>query len=127
MAKVMGVGGVFFRCLDRDGLAAWYQKWLGMPVNEQFCGAEFKTANYPKGGYTVWGLFKSDTDYFAPSDQQFMVNLVVDDIKAALAQVAEGGGTVLDGPVDDPCGLFGWFLDPEGNKVELWQPYQHAE
>ncbi len=122
MAKVLGLGGVFFKCRDTDKLAAWYRDWLGVDISQLFFGASFMPKDMPAGGYSVWGLFKADTDYFAPSDQPFMINLVVDDLAGALAQVAEGGCAVLDGPVDDPCGQFGWFLDPEGNKVELWQP-----
>jgi hypothetical protein len=75
----------------------------------------------PKGGYTVWSPFPSATRYFAPSTRQYMVNLVVDDLEGALRQVARGGARVVGDVQDYPYGRFGWFLDPERNKVELWE------
>ena len=76
----------------------------------------------PGGAYSVWSPFKQDTTYFAPSDQSFMINLIVDDLDGCLARVAEGGAEVMPDREDAEFGRFGWFLDPEGNKVELWQP-----
>jgi predicted enzyme related to lactoylglutathione lyase len=76
----------------------------------------------PEKGCTVWGPFENDTDYFQPSDQTTMVNLIVDDVAQALAQVRDGGATVVGEVEDYDYGTFGWFLDPEGNKVELWMP-----
>ncbi|MEM9300786.1 MAG: VOC family protein [Pseudomonadota bacterium] len=121
MARVLGVGGVFFLCEDARAVGEWYQRWLGMPVEPPY-GASLQPANMPPGGMTVWAPFRHDTDYFSPSAQPFMVNLVVDDLDAALAQVREGGAEVIDEIQDEPYGRFGWFIDPVGVKVELWEP-----
>lgn len=121
MAQVLGVGGIFFKAKDPKGLMAWYQKWLGFPnESPDYCG--FAPDKMPKGGMTVFSPFKLETDYFAPSQQTFMFNLVVDDLPQAMQQVIEGGATQVGQIIDESYGRFGWFLDPEGNKVELWQP-----
>jgi predicted enzyme related to lactoylglutathione lyase len=121
MAKVVGVGGVFFKSSDPEKLGAWYQKWLGVPVEAPY-GANFKPDTVPVGGLTVWAPFKQDTDYFDPSKSDFMFNLMVDDLDGALAQVVEGGAEIVGDIMDEDYGRFGWFIDPEGNKVELWEP-----
>ncbi len=120
MAKVLGVGGVFFKSKDTEKLGEWYKKWLGVPVDAY--GANFKPETMPPGGVTVWSPFKHDTTYFDPSESPFMINLIVDDLDEALAQVAEGGAEVVGEVQDEPYGKFGWFIDPDGNKVELWCP-----
>ena len=120
MARVLAVGGIFFRARDPKKLRAWYQQWLGVPDTPH--GASFPPNAMPEGGITAWSPFASDTKYFSPSEKEFMFNLVVDDLDGALAQVREGGA-VLAGEIEEyDYGRFGWFLDPEGNKVELWQP-----
>jgi len=121
MAKVVGVGGVFFKCEDAEKLGAWYQKWLGLPVEPPY-GASFKPDAVPRGGFTVWGPFRKETEYFDPSRREFMVNLMVDDLDGALAQVREGGAELVGEIMEESYGRFGWFMDPEGNKVELWEP-----
>lgn len=122
MAKVLGVGGVFFKSPDPKKLCDWYQKWLGAPIATDFNGVVFTPALVPPGGGTVWSPFEANTDYFAPSNQDFMFNLMVDDIEAALAQVKEGGAKIVGDIMEIPLGRFGWFIDPDGNKVELWAP-----
>ncbi len=121
MAKVLGVGGVFFKADDPKKLGAWYKKWLGVPAHPEW-GASFTPDTVPPGGFTVWAPFTSDTTYFEPSTNSFMINLMVDDLDGALAQVVEGGAEVAGEIMDEPYGRFGWFVDPEGNKVELWEP-----
>lgn len=121
MAKVIGVGGVFFKAEDPRKLGAWYAEWLGLPVEHPY-GACLPHAPLPEASYSVWSPFRRDTDYFAPSIAPFMVNLIVDDLDGCLASAAEGGAEVLPGVEESEFGRFGWFLDPEGNKVELWQP-----
>jgi predicted enzyme related to lactoylglutathione lyase len=121
MAKVLGVGGVFFKADDPQGLGEWYQKCLGVPVEHPY-GASFKPASMPPGGLTVWAPFDSSTTYFSPSKKELMFNLVVDDLDGALRQVREGGAEVIGEVEEFEYGRFGWFLDPEGNKVELWEP-----
>ena len=121
MARVLGIGGVFFKCGDTEKLTAWYEKYLGMSVNESG-GIEFPLELLPDTAYCVWGPFRKDTDYFAPSGREFMINLVVDDLEQALEQVVAGGAQQIGEIVRYEYGRFGWFLDPEGNKVELWEP-----
>ena len=120
MAKVLGVGGVFFKCKDHKALGEWYKEHLGMPFGEY--GASLKPDTIPEGGMTVWGPFKGETEYFDPSGREFMVNLMVDNLEDALAQVKAGGAQVMDETMDEEYGKFGWFIDPEGTKVELWEP-----
>jgi predicted enzyme related to lactoylglutathione lyase len=120
MAKALGVGGVFFRARDPESLSAWYAKHLGIEMQGTY--VSFAPQAMPTGGATVFAVFAEDTDYFAPSDQRHMINLVVDDLDGALAQVQEGGAELAGEVADYSYGRFGWFLDPEGNKVELWQP-----
>lgn len=122
MAKVIGLGGVFFKSSDPKKLGDWYRTWLDVPVEHPY-GASFPAAaELPGGAFHVWSPFAADTDYFAPSEQTFMVNLMVDDLDGVLARVREGGGEVVGEIQEEEYGRFGWFLDPEGNKVELWQP-----
>lgn len=121
MARVLGVGGVFFRSKDPKALGDWYREWLDLPVEHPY-GAAFEPAAMPAGGRTVWAPFEADTSYFEPSDRPFMFNLVVDDLDAALAQVRDGGAEVVGEIEEYDYGRFGWFVDPEGNKVELWEP-----
>ncbi len=121
MAKVLGVGGVFFKSPDPEKLYQWYERWLGFKAEPQ-SGIGFQPQNMPKHSVTVWSAFKSSTDYFAPSAKEFMFNLVVDDLRGALAQVKEGGAQVTGEVEESEYGKFGWFMDPDGNKVELWEP-----
>ncbi len=120
MARVIGLGGVFFKCRDPEALGAWYRAWLDVPAGPH--GATLLPEAMPAGGWQVWAPFKADTTYFAPSQSPFMINLAVDDLDGCLARVAEGGATVMPDREEGEYGRFGWFLDPEGNKVELWQP-----
>lgn len=122
MAKALGIGGVFFKCRDAAKLAGWYAKWLDFPVDPRFPGAAFLPTSVPPGGCTVWGAFSADTDYFSPSPKEFMINVMVDDLDGALARVREGGARILEEIQSLDNGRFGWFIDPEGNKVELWEP-----
>lgn len=122
MAKVIGIGGIFFKSKDPKKLGEWYKTWLNIEIDPSFGGATFKTTSQPKDTYTVWSPFKESTTYFEPSDQHYMINLIVDDLDGALEQVEKGGGKLVGVPDDIDYGKFGWFMDPEGNKVELWQP-----
>ena len=121
MAEVLGVGGVFFKSRSPRRLARWYSRCLGFALLGP-TAAMFKAARVPKAAYTVWSVFSASSGYFRPSLSQHMVNFVVDDVEGALAQVVAGGGKTVGRVRDYPYGRFGWFLDPDGNKVELWQP-----
>lgn len=125
MPKILGLGGVFFKSKDPEKLSQWYQKWLGMDLAYPY-GISFTTEKVPEHGYHVWAPFKDDTQYFKPSDKEFMFNLIVDDLDAMLVQLKPSGCQVLDETERSEYGDFGWFIDPEGNKVELWQPPEKA-
>ena len=98
----------------------WYQGTLGVPGEGEF--TSFMPAAMPPGGSTVFSAFKDSTEYFAPSSQSFMFNLIVDDLDGALHQVSGAGGQLVGEVESFDYGRFGWFLDPDGNKVELWEP-----
>ncbi|MES2296373.1 MAG: VOC family protein [Pseudomonadota bacterium] len=121
MAKVLGIGGIFFKSKDPKALLAWYQRALGFPAASNDYAA-FEASAMPAGGSTVFTPFKDSTDYFAPSSREFMFNLVVDDLEGALRQVAEAGGELVGATESYGYGKFGRFMDPDGNKVELWEP-----
>ena len=122
MAKTLGIGGVFFRARDRAALAAWYAEHLGFEIDGAFGGSVFTPGSMPEGGYTIWSPFAEDTSYFGASGQSYMLNLVVDDVRGALEQVAAGGAEIATDLEESEFGIFGWFTDPEGHRVELWQP-----
>jgi predicted enzyme related to lactoylglutathione lyase len=121
---VLGVGGVFFRSSDPARLGTWYQEHLGFQMEEwgDTRGTSFAPAAMPSTSFTVWSAFAAKTEYFGPSGQGYMINLVVDNLDAALNNVAEGGAEVLEEREDHDFGRFGWFIDPDGNRVELWEP-----
>ena len=121
MARVLGVGGVFFKSPDPSRLNQWYARWLGLVVTDG-SGVPFQAQDMPKNGCTVWSAFEERTTYFSPAEKQFMFNLVVDDLEGALAQVREGGAQLVGEIETYDYGRFGWFMDPDGNKVELWEP-----
>lgn len=123
MKRVTGIGGVFFKAKDPKALAAWYREHLGMQV-EDWGGVAFRWADDPQNesGTTIWSPFKGDTDYFAPSAAPFMVNFRVADLHALLAALRAEGCAVQDKVDESEYGKFGWVLDPEGNKLELWEP-----
>ena len=121
MAKIVGFGGCFFKCESPMALSAWYHRCLNMPI-EREGGASLPITQLPTQGFQVWGPFRQDADYFEPGRKDFMLNLIVDDIEGAMAQIKEGGGEQVGDIVTEDFGRFGWFLDPEGNKVELREP-----
>jgi predicted enzyme related to lactoylglutathione lyase len=126
--RAIGVGGIFFRSKNPGKLALWYSQHLGIDVESwgDTHGASFRPAEMPENSFTVWSVFKADTEYFGPSGQSFMFNLVVDDLDAALARVVAGGAKRLPDLEEHDFGRFGWFTDPDGNRVELWEPPTEA-
>jgi predicted enzyme related to lactoylglutathione lyase len=114
--QVTGIGGVFFRSADPRALGAWYREHLGVPVD----GAGH--AIIPESRNTVWSPFTDDTGYW-PAEKQWMVNFTVNDLDAMLAQLRDAGVEVDDRvELLDGIGRFGWAVDPEGNRFELWEP-----
>lgn len=123
MARVIGVGGIFFKAKDRDALLRWYRDVLGLDMQD-WGGAVLTPdamAAHPGAG-TVFSPFAHDSDYMLPSTKDFMINLAVDDLDGVLARCAEHGVTPVKVFPDDFNGRFAHILDPEGTKIELWQP-----
>jgi len=119
--RITGVGGVFFKAKDPKALAAWYRDVLGLPL-QAWGGAalRYDAAGHPPA--LIWNAFPAATTYFAPSTAGFMINYAVDDLDAFLARLGAQGVAILKRDDSDPSGRFAWILDPEGNKIELWQP-----
>jgi len=124
MKRVTGIGGIFFSAKDPVALRVWYKTHLGIEVQD-WGGAAFRwsdEAGQPTDGTTVWSIGGSDGAHFAPSKAPFMINYRVADLEALLSALRREGCQVLEKTDDSEYGKFGWVMDPEGNKVELWQP-----
>jgi catechol 2,3-dioxygenase-like lactoylglutathione lyase family enzyme len=119
MQRVLGIGGIFFKAQDPKGLQSWYEQHLGLPTDADGY-VVFRTAG--SGEEAVWAPFAADTAYFAPSTAPFMVNFRVDHLDAMLDQLRAQGVEIQGGPEGTEQGRFAWLLDPEGNKIELWEP-----
>ena len=117
MTRVTGLGGVFYKVADPEKSRAWYQEILGIGGE---WGAMFPFANDSAEGFSLLSPFKADSDYFAPSEAGFMINLRVDDLDGMIADLEAKGIEIL-GRQDEDYGMFAWILDPDGIKVELWQ------
>ena len=118
--RVTGLGGVFFKSENPDAAKNWYRKHLGLNTDAYGCTFWWKDYAGNKGS-TQWSPFKDDTTYFKPSKKEFMMNFRVDDLEALLHVLKEEGVTVIGEIEDTEYGIFGWFIDPEGIKIELWQ------
>ena len=124
MKRVTGIGGIFFKAKDASALRAWYKRHLGIDVQE-WGGAAFSWADSegkPTGGTTVWCVAPESGAQFASSKASFMINYRVEDLDALVTVLKAEGCNVLDKVDDYEYGKFAWVIDPEGNKVELWQP-----
>lgn len=130
MQKVSGIGGVFFKSKDPRTLQKWYAEHLGVEPewgadSDGGSGRSFrwKSADPPHApGTTVWSLFPRDTKYFTPGNAGFMINYRVDDLDEMLAQLRSAGVEVDEKIEESEFGRFGWAVDPEGNRIELWEP-----
>lgn len=123
MKKVTGIGGIFFKSDDPKKMNEWYAQNLGLPV--QSWGTMFKwrdMENPDKESYTVWSPFAGDTKYFEPSKKEFMINYQVEDLEALVEQLKADGVTFVDELESSEYGKFVHILDPEGNKIELFEP-----
>ncbi len=118
MERVLGVGGIFFKAKDPAKLKAWYRDHLGLPTDEHG-ETMFPTQGGP--GF-IWAPFPADTTYFEPSKAPFMLNFRVKDLHAMLAQLRAAGAAVDEKVQEESYGKFGWVMDPEGNRIELWEP-----
>jgi predicted enzyme related to lactoylglutathione lyase len=124
VANITGIGGVFLKSRDdAKALAAWYEKHLGMKLQD-FGGAvlQWQDDKAEDGGLTVWHIAEKDGEWFKPSDSAFMINYRIDDMDGMVAQLTAAGIDIIKGPEKHENGVFAWILDPEGNKVELWEP-----
>jgi predicted enzyme related to lactoylglutathione lyase len=124
MAKVTGIGGVFIKSRGKGPeLTAWYKEHLGM-ATEEWGGAILKWGDdiAGDGGMTVWHTADRDSDWFSPSESKFMINYRVDSMDGMIEQLKSAGIDILQGPEHHENGVFAWIMDPEGNKVELWEP-----
>jgi catechol 2,3-dioxygenase-like lactoylglutathione lyase family enzyme len=118
---ITGIGGVFFKARAPKALATWYRDVLGLALQD-WGGATLRPDAPSHPPVLVWNLFPEDTDYFAPSRRDLMINYAVDDLDAFLARITAKGVDVISRDDSDPGGKFAWIMDPEGNKLELWEP-----
>ncbi len=118
--RAVGIGGVFFKARHADELAKWYVDNLGIPQDED--GAYFLSRDESPQARTVFATFENDSTYFGRTDQRFMINFRVDDLDALLERLQKAGVEVLPSREEYDYGRFAWIVDPEGNRVELWEP-----
>ncbi|MGK7297421.1 MAG: VOC family protein [Candidatus Wenzhouxiangella sp. M2_3B_020] len=124
MARVTGLGGVFFKCDDMDATREWYAGHLGVPFNDWGgWSLHWRYLEDPEHvGRTEWSPFPADTEYMQPSGQPFMMNFRVDDLDAMIEQLRRAGIELIGEPEEHEYGKFAWILDPNGVKIELWEP-----
>jgi predicted enzyme related to lactoylglutathione lyase len=123
MKKVTGIGGVFFKCKDPDKVKEWYNKHLGLDAGQY--GATFdwiQAEDQTKKGSTTWNTFTQTTKFFDPSTKDFMINYTVDNLEALVEQLVKEGVTIIDKIESYEYGKFIHIMDPEGNKIQLWEP-----
>lgn len=124
MKRVTGIGGIFFKSRDPERLESWYEKHLGIVAGEDGSVTfRWREPDDPAAeGCTAWAPFPADTTYFAPSASTWMINYRVDDLDALLAELRREGVVVDERIEEQEYGRFGWAMDPEGNRIELWEP-----
>jgi len=123
MARVTGIGGIFFKARDPEALRDWYRQHLGLDIQE-WGGVTLRASGAPDNGeaVTVWSIFPSTSNYFAPGSAAFMINYRVDNLADMLNRLRSQGCTVDERIEESEFGKFGWAQDPEGNRLELWEP-----
>lgn len=123
MTRVTGIGGIFFKCNEPDNIKEWYKTHLGLNVTPYGTMFEWREdADPEKKGFTLWTPFKGSTKYFEPSTRDFMINYRVENLEAVVEELKKEGVTLLDNIEDSEYGKFVHLLDPEGNKIELYEP-----
>jgi predicted enzyme related to lactoylglutathione lyase len=123
MKRVTGIGGVFFKCADPNHIKAWYKTHLGFDTDAYGTNFEWRQSDAPeKKGFTQWSPFTQTTAYFSPSAKDFMINYRVENLEALVAVLREEGVVILDEIETFDYGKFVHIMDPEGNKIELWEP-----
>ncbi len=124
MARVTGLGGIFFKTRNPKAIHEWYEKHLGIRKDADG-SVVFKWRHLEAQehvGYTVWGPFSHDTKYFGPGPSPYMINFRVDDLNGLLKRLRNPGVQVEKEIEESEYGRFGWITDPDGNRVELWEP-----
>lgn len=125
--KVTGIGGIFFRTKNPKETKEWYGKNLGLAISEYGSSFEFRNANRPEEiNYLQWSPFEESTDYFEPSQKEFMINYRVQNIEALVDNLKNNGVTIVDSIETYDYGKFVHIMDPDGNKIELWEPIDHV-
>jgi len=123
MKRVTSLGGIFFKCEDPEKMKKWYSEHLGLKTDEYGTNFEWRKSSDPTmKGFTVWSPFSNDSKYFEPSKKEFMINYRVDNIEALIDVLRKEGVTILDDIDSSEYGKFIHIMDPEGNKIELWEP-----
>jgi catechol 2,3-dioxygenase-like lactoylglutathione lyase family enzyme len=123
--RIVGIGGIFFKSSDKPALCRWYQQNLGIDAGEYGASFLWRTATEPSREHrTVWSLFPPDSNYFGPSSARFMINYIVEDLDALLSRLQENGVSIDPKLEESDYGRFAWIHDPDGNKIELWEPPQ---
>lgn len=123
MKRVSGIGGIFFKCKDPEKIKNWYSRHLGLVTNEYGSVFEFRNTDKPdEKGYSVWSPFKEDTTYFEPSGREFMINYRVENLEKLIEELKKEGVQIVDEIETYEYGKFVHIIDPEGNKIELWEP-----
>lgn len=122
MGRVTGLGGVFFKAKDPQRIYAWYERHLGMKQEEGGVFFRWRERESGMDAMTVWALFPRDTRYFDPSTAPFMLNYRVDNLEALLERLRNDGVSIDERREDSDYGRFAWITDPEGNRIELWEP-----
>jgi predicted enzyme related to lactoylglutathione lyase len=124
MKRVDGIGGIFFKSEEPEKMYQWYEKHLGIKRDKDgYVSFKWRDAEEPeKGGITAWSIFRKDTEYFNPSKSGFMVNYRVRDLDALLEALREEGVEIDPKREDYDYGRFAWIMDPDGNRIELWEP-----
>jgi len=125
--KATGIGGIFFKCQDPEKIKSWYAKHLGLLTNEYGALFEFRRTDEPdKKGYLQWSPFSQETKYFLPSAKDFMINYRVENLEALLQELADDGVEIIGELESYDYGKFAHIMDPEGNKIELWEPVDNV-
>jgi catechol 2,3-dioxygenase-like lactoylglutathione lyase family enzyme len=123
MKRVTGLGGIFFKTKDPQAMRDWYNQHLGLNIDQYGATFEWQDSQDPtQKGSTIWSPFPEQTTYFSPSSKEFMFNFRVDNLEELLALLRQEGVEVIGEMEVYDYGKFGWILDPEGNKIELWEP-----
>jgi predicted enzyme related to lactoylglutathione lyase len=121
--KVTGIGGIFFKCQDREAMRQWYDKHLGIPTESWGGQFEWRDMDNPNQVcVTAWSPFDRKSDHFSPSDKEYMFNYRVENLEELMSDLKKEGVQIIGEIQTFEYGKFGWIMDPEGRKIELWEP-----